>query len=239
MKKGYTVAIIPARSGSKGVINKNIKLLSGKPLLAYSILSARDSKNIDKIFVSTDSPKYADIAREYGIEVPFLRPAEISGDKSTDYQCIKHLLDWLKENHQDTPEFIVHLRPTTPFRKATLIDQAIELLKNTPEVNALRSVHEMSESAYKCLEIKNNLLKPLGVESFDMEIANLPRQHFKKTYKGNGYVDVLKTSFILKNGKIHGEKVIPFITDFAPEVDTLDNFKYLEFLIARGNSKGN
>jgi len=230
MRKKYTVAIIPARSGSKGVIDKNIKLLNGKPLLAYTILSAKATKNIDKIFVSTDSTEYADIAKEYGVGIPFLRPKEISRDNSTDYQCIEHLLIWLKKNKQDIPEFIVHLRPTTPFRDSTIVDEAIELIKQQPAASALRSVHEMSESAYKCLEIEDNLLKPLGIKSFDMEMANLPRQHFKKTYQGNGYVDVLRTEFILQNKKLYGDSVIPFITDFAPEVDTIDDFKYLEFL---------
>ncbi len=200
MKKGYTIAVIPARSGSKGVIDKNIKLLDNKPLLAYSILSAKCAKNIDKVFLSTDSQKYAEVAKEYGIEVPFLRPEKISRDNSTDYQCFEHLLDWLKENGEDIPEFIVHLRPTTPFRNTKLIDKAIDIMKKS-NANALRSVHEMSESAYKSLEIENNLLKGLENDSFDMEIANMPRQHFKKTYQGNGLVDVLRTSFILENKK--------------------------------------
>ena len=121
-----TIAIIPARSGSKGVPDKNIKLLAAKPLMAYSIMAARLARNIDRVIVSTDSEKYADIAREYGAEVPFLRPNSISTDTSSDYQFIRHALDWLVENEGTQPEYLVHLRPTTPLREVCYIDLAVE-----------------------------------------------------------------------------------------------------------------
>ena len=102
------VAIIPARSGSKGVPDKNIKLLAGKPLIAYSIASAQLTDNIQRVIVSTDSERYAEIASEYGAETPFLRPAELSVDSSTDYDVLKHTLDWLQVNEGFQPEYLVY-----------------------------------------------------------------------------------------------------------------------------------
>lgn len=226
------VAIIPARSGSKSVSDKNIRLLAGKPLLAYSIAASRLTSNIDRVIVSTDSQGYANIARESGAEVPFLRPMEISGDMSTDYQLIKHALDWFQDNEGRQPEYLVHLRPTTPLRDPRCIEAAIEMIKNDSKATALRSVHEMSESAYKTMEIENRYLKCVGSGSFDLDAANNPRQMFNKTYKPNGYVDVIVSSYVMKNQKIHGDRVLAYVTECVVEVDTTDDFDYLEYKVA-------
>ena len=227
------VAVIPARSGSKGVIDKNIKLLGEHPLIAYSIAVAQLADKIDRIVVSTDSEVYADIAREYGAEVPYLRPDEISSDTSTDYDVVRHLLDWMKENEGYQPKYLVHLRPTTPLREPRYIDASIEQMKQDDSATALRSVHEMSESAYKAFEIERDYLKSLGAGSFDLEASNAPRQNFKKTYQANGYVDIIKTLYVMKINKLHGDRVIAFITPRVVEVDTVDDFDYLEYQVAK------
>jgi len=226
-------SIIPARAGSKSIPDKNIKLLAGKPLIAYSIAVARSINNIDRVFVSTDSEQYANIAKEYGAEVPFLRPAEISGDNSSDYEFIKHVLDWMQDNEGYQPEYIVHLRPTTPLREVFYIESAIETIKEDNQATALRSVHEMSESAYKTFEIEKGYLKSICSRSSDIEIANRPRQKFRKTYNANGYVDIIKTSYVIANKKIHGDRVIGYIVPRTFEIDTLEDFQYLEYRIAR------
>jgi len=227
------LAIIPARSGSKGVPGKNVKLLAGKPLLAYSIAAARSALNIDRVIVSTDSEQYAHIALKYSAEAPFLRPVEISGDNSTDYEVIKHLLDWMKANRQPRPEFLVYLRPTTPLRDVMVIETAIERLKQSNDASALRSVHEMSESAYKTLEVEKGYLKCIASGSFDVETANRPRQEYCKTYHANGYVDVIRSSYVLENKKIFGDRVSAYITPLIIEVDTLEDFHYLEYQVTR------
>ena len=155
------IAVIPARSGSKGVTNKNIRELAGRPLIGYSIMVAKMAKLIDRIIVSTDSEKYASLAIEYGAEVPFLRPSEYSGDKSTDYDFVKHLLDWLADNEDVLPDYIVHLRPTTPFRDPDVLDNAIRKFMNNTEATSLRSAHEMPESAYKQFELDNKYFKTI------------------------------------------------------------------------------
>ena len=227
------VAVISARAGSKGVVDKNIKLLAGHPLIAYSIAVARLAIGIDRIIVSTDSEVYTSIAREYGAEVPFLRPDDISGDTSTDYDFIRHVLDWMLCNERNMPKYLVHLRPTTPLREGNYIDAAISCIKKTDSATALRSVHEMSESAYKTFEIEGHYLKSIGSNSFALDIANDPRQRFKKTYQANGYVDVIKTEYVIENKKLHGDHVIAFVTPYVVEVDMVDDFDYLEYLVAK------
>jgi len=227
------IIIIPARSGSKGVPDKNIRLLAGKPLIAYSIAIASLINNIDRVIVSTDSDQYASIAREYGAEVPFLRPPEISGDNSGDYDFIKHALDWMQDNEGYQPEHIIHLRPTTPLREVSYVESAMEAMKRDNQATALRSIHEMSESAYKTFEIDEGYLKSICSRSSDIEAANRPRQKFRKTYDANGYVDIIKTSYIRASRKIHGDRVIGYITPRVFEVHTLEDFQYLEYQIAR------
>lgn len=227
---GHVIAVIPARSGSKGVLNKNIKLLAGEPLMAYSIMAARLSASIDRVIVSTDSGEYADIAKKYGAEVPFLRPPEISSDKSTDYEFIIHLISYLKTNSV-LPDFIVLLRPTTPFRDVAYIDMAIELVEKNKNATALRSAHEMGQSAYKTVEIENNVYKSICDGSTDMDKVNRPRQCYPVTYDLNGYVDVFRTSYILKNKRLLGDNVLSFITPFISEVDTIDEFEYMKFQV--------
>ncbi len=149
------IALIPARSGSKGVRNKNIRDLGGRSILEWSMAACFRSKLIEKTIVSTDSDDYATLARKFGAEAPFLRPAEISTDNSTDFEFIHHALTWLSENDK-LPEYIVHIRPTTPFRNPELIDEAIRRFVNHEGATALRSVHLMSESAYKTFEISES-----------------------------------------------------------------------------------
>lgn len=223
------LAIVPARAGSKGVRNKNIRLLGGHPLLGWTIAASKRSKLIERVIISTDSQDYAELARQYGAEAPFLRPDSISGDRASDYEFIIHALDWYADIG-DEPEYIVHLRPTTPFREPGLIDIAIDAFITSGTATALRSVHEMSESAYKTFEIATTgQLKRVGDDSTSLDIANNARQLFPKTYMANGYVDVLSTKFIRRSGLLHGDYVLPFVTPVVTEVDTEDDFASLEY----------
>lgn len=226
------IALIPARSGSKGLPDKNIKLLSGKPLLNWSIETCLQSKRIDRVMVSTDSEEYADIALHAGAEVPFLRPSEISQDHSTDKDFIVHALDYLKTRDQ-LPEYVVHIRPTTPIRESNLVDKAILAFINSSNATSLRSVHEMPESAYKTFEISpGNFLIPLAAGKNNDE-SNKARQSFPITYSANGYVDVLSTKFINNFDLIHGDRIMPFMTPYTLEIDTHEDFNIIETVISR------
>lgn len=227
------VALIPARSGSKGVPGKNIRELGGHPLIEWSIAACLKSTLIERTIISTDSEQYAELARRMGADVPFIRPAEISGDNSRDFEFIDHAISWLEIN-DSLPKYIVHIRPTTPLRDPRLIDQAINKFMNTPSSTALRSIHQMPESAYKTFEIsQDGLLKRVGSESMELDIANDSRQSFPVTYVANGYIDVLSVEFIRRTGLIHGNRVEPYLTPITDEIDTEDDYSRLVYSLER------
>jgi CMP-N,N'-diacetyllegionaminic acid synthase len=227
------VAIIPARGGSKGIPHKNIIDLKGFPLIAYSIAAARLSKSINRIIVSTDDIKIAKIAEKFGAEIPFLRPREYSTSKSTDLEFVQHALSWFQKNEGKVPDYLVHLRPTTPLRKPEMIDKAVKTLIKTKGATALRSVHEIRESPYKLFGMKNNYLKGLFPGDSRSEYYNLPRQSFPPVYQPNGYVDVLVTSYVLKSGKMHGNKILGFVTEDAGEIDKIDDLEMIQYLLGK------
>jgi N-acylneuraminate cytidylyltransferase len=224
------IALIPARSGSKGIPDKNIQLFGGIPLIAFSIAIAKKSKLIDRVIVSTDSQKYAEIALEYGAEVPFIRPTSISGDNSSDIEFINHAISWLEENESFVPNFIAHLRPTTPIRDFEIVDDAIRGFVES-DYSALRSCHKMSESSFKTFEIENNKLKCVFNGSFDIEIANHARQAYPETYNANGYIDIIRTNMVKKYGLIHGDCAQAFVTEPAYELDEKSDVDLLEYFL--------
>ena len=225
--KPKIIAIIPARSGSKSIKDKNIKILNGKPLIVWSIQACLKSKFINKVIVSTDSKKYAKIAKKYGADEIIIRPKNISKDKSTDYEAILHTIHNLEYCSYD---LIAHIRPTTPQRNVSDIDRAIKIFAMS-KYNSLRSVHEMSETAYKSFEIyKKNELKPIANLKCSLDDLNKPRQSFKSTYMANGVIDIYRKKFILENKKLFGKKVMAYITKYTEEVDSLDQFKYINYL---------
>jgi CMP-N-acetylneuraminic acid synthetase len=233
MSRQNIVAIIPARGGSKGVPGKNIKLLANFPLIAYSIAACKLSKKIDRVIVSTDSPEIVNISKCYGAEIPFMRPAEISQDNSTDLEFVKHALDWFQKYEKDEPEYLVHIRPTTPLRDPIFVDNAIEKILADPVSTGLRSVHEIPESPYKMFKITDGYLTGLYPDDPRPEYYNLPRQKFPPVYKPNGYVDIIKQKTVRNSSSLHGSKMLAFITPTAVEVDSPEEFQYLEFEIIK------
>jgi len=227
------ITLIPARSGSKGIIDKNIKPLNNHPLLAYTIKAAQKVNAIQRIIVSTDSEKYAEIAKSYGATVPFLRPKEIADDDSTDFEWVQHALEWLKKKENFLPRLIVHLRPTTPLRDPEIIHQAIEAIESSEEATALRSVHEMPFTAYKTCQVKGKFLTCAFTESPELDKINFSRQQYPKTYQPNGYVDILKGDFVYRNTdhNVHGDKTLAHITPNIQDVDAPEDFDYISFQI--------
>ncbi len=225
IKYNSIIAIIPARSGSKSVKNKNVKILGKKPLIAWSIELCCRSKFISKVFVSTDSKKYAKLAKKFGKVEIILRPKKLSLDYSTDYQMIKHAMQKIKFDY----DYIAHIRPTTPTRKIEDINSAIQSFIKS-DCDSLRSVHEMSETSYKSLEISNGKLKSLKNLNLSMDKLNQPRQKFNKTYIPNGVIDIYKKEFINKKKSLFGKNVKAFKTSYCHEIDNPEDFKYINFL---------
>jgi CMP-N,N'-diacetyllegionaminic acid synthase len=212
------VAIIPARSGSKGIKNKNIQKIKNKPLLAWAIEVCKKSKKIDYFFVLTDSSNYKMIAKKYGAFSPFERPKSISKDTSTDIEFVKYSIKKLSEINI-YPKIIVNLRPTTPFRNYKIVDKAIKIfLKKMNEYSSLRSVEEMPETALKTLFVEEGVAKPI-IKNYTMEDISKPRQNFQKTYSANGYLDIYKVD-IVKKKSLYGNKVLAYETERTTEIDS-------------------
>ena len=222
------LCIIPARSGSKGIKNKNIIDFKGKPLLAWSIEQAQKCNYNMKVIVSTDSQEYADIAKKYGAEVPFLRPDEISKDLSTDFEFLNHCVNWLKNNENYTCDIILQLRPTSPTRKIEDINKALKLfIENRDKFDSLRSVIPFEKSPFKMYSINNNKLIPLFYEINNIkEPYNECRQILPQCYLHNGYIDILNTT-ILNNNTISGKNILPFIMDDNNNLD-IDVIEHLK-----------
>ena len=216
-------AMIPARSGSKGIINKNLKIIKGKPLLTYSIIAAKKTKNISKIVFSSDSDRYYNIAKKYSEIIFHKRPKKISKDDSTDFEYFYHFVKNYKEK---LPKYFVHLRPTSPFRDPKILDQVIRnFLKNAKTYSSLRSVNSISNIIFKTTLIKNNKLYSPIYNSFGLDILNNSRQSYGKAYLGNGYIDIIKTDNIFK-GYLHGNNVKPFVYEkIITDIDDLKDLK--------------
>lgn len=236
IRTGETVAIIPARAGSKGVKNKNIRCLQGYPLLAYSIASAKLCPYISRVIVSTDSVQYAKIAEYYGAEAPFLRPEKIAMDNSTDIEFMKHAINWLYEHEGAIPEFFVHLRPTYPLREVEVLNGAIISLKKDLTATSLRSAHLASNTPYKWFNLRNDGYYKSILENLTLDEANNPRQEFPDVYIPDGYVDLLRTSFIIKNGLIHGERMIGYVVPEGIDIDAMKDLEYLEYYMMKHES---
>ncbi len=231
------VAVIPARAGSKGVIDKNIKLLAGHPLLTYSIAAARLASGIDRVFVSTDSEDYAALARKYGAEVPFLRPSEISSDTSTDYEWIEHALQWMQNEDGFMPNYLVHLRPTTPLRETQKIGNAIRYMQKNDSATALRSAHKTHLTPYKMFKLTGEYMTAFLNYEGVKEFYNLPRQFFEDAYIPNGYVDIIRTSVLMNTGLLHGGRIKLWETEEVPDIDTIADFDYATSILCQKEFK--
>jgi len=233
------LAIIPARGGSKAIPRKNIKLIAGKPLIAWTIEAAKESKYSMRIIVSTDDKEIAEVAKQYGAEVPFLRPAEISQDLSTDVEFLTHTLNWLKEKENYEPEIILRLPPTSPLRTAAHIDEGIEILLKDPEADAVRPICEASKHPYKLWKISEDKkylesFLPQSFTGFD-EPHNLPRQLFPKAYVHTGALDIMRLKTISELKSTSGKKLAYFF--MSPEdsvnIDYPMDFEIAEILLIK------
>lgn len=207
-----SVAFIPARSGSKRVPNKNIKLLNGHPLIAYTIRSAIDSGVFDSVICATDSNQYAEIAKYYGAEVPFLRSSEISGEKSPDIEWVFWILNTLKESGREFDVFSI-LRPTSPFRLPETIVRAWDLFSKEFGFDSLRAIEKCKQHPGKMWVLNGKIMVPLmpfsnGANPWHSnQYASLP-----EIYVQDASLEISWSKNPLEKKSISGDVIMPFIS---------------------------
>lgn len=224
MEERKILAIIPARSGSKSVKNKNIKEIAGKPMIAYSIEHAQKSRYINRIIVSTDSEEYAKIAREYGAETPFIRPSEFATDTSLDIEVFEHALNWLDENEKYVPDIVVQLRPTYPIRNVEDIDKMIEMMIDDSEIDCVRTLAPATEVAHKMWYMGDNgRIRPIMTDI--PEAYNMARQMLPRILYQNGNVDVIRPYVITELHSMTGKVIVGYEMKDNFDIDTTAEFE--------------
>lgn len=225
-----------ARSGSKSIPHKNIRPLLGKPLMAWVIEAAASSDRISRLILSTDSPQYAEIGRGYGAETPFLRPAELAGDETSDIDYLTHAVAWLEENEHWKADIILRLPATTPLCTAESINACIDLLVNDPLATSSRTIAPAPKHPYKLWTIKDNQLVsfiPKELTGFS-EPSNMPRQAFPPAY---AHIDVIAVRYdtLMKDRLLTGSKVLFHKLDKkdAVDIDNEHDFLLAEILLKK------
>lgn len=239
MYKSFKVlALIPARGGSKGVPGKNIRPISGKPLIAWSIDAAKASKYIDRTILSTDGEDIAKVGREWGAEVPFIRPAEFAQDLTPDPPVFEHALAWLKENENYVPDIIIHLRPTGPLRTSLEIDEAIALLGDNPEADSVRSLQEPAKPPFKMWKQKGDYIVPFVEDMPRMkDWHTAPRQSLPKVYETTADIGIMWARTVTEKHSVIGNKVLPyFLKRPTVDIDNLFDFEIAELLFKKRNA---
>ena len=227
VKKAEVLAVVQARGGSKGLVNKNLAIVQGHPLVAYSVSSALAAIGVTRTIVSTDSEAIAEAARAYGAEAPFLRPASIAADDTPDLPLFEHALEWLWEHERYRPQIVVQLRPTTPLRPRGLIDRAISLLKSDRQADCVRAVTKPKQTPYKMWRPGADGYMTQLLEIDLAEPYNLPRQKLPVVLWQTGHVDVIWTRTILEQHSLTGRRVRPIIVDppYCFDIDSAEDIE--------------
>jgi N-acylneuraminate cytidylyltransferase/CMP-N,N'-diacetyllegionaminic acid synthase len=233
MYKGKkTLGVITARGGSRAIPRKNIKELCGKPLIAYTIEAARQSKYLTRCIVSTDDEEIAEVSRRYGAEIPFMRPSELAQDNSTSMEVVLHALRWLKENENSPGEghfdYLMILQPTSPLRTAEDIDACIEKIVTT-DADSVISMMELTDFSIKKLKrIEDDLILPF-LEEEGRE--STPRHKLSSVYKRNGAAIYLTKTELIERGDLFGAISRPYLMPRERSVDINEpvDFELAEF----------
>ena len=232
------LGIVGIRSGSKGVPNKNIRNLSGKPLVGWVLDAAQRSESINRLVVSTDSEQYAEIARECGAEVPYLRPAELAQDKSSEIDYVRHMLDWLDKNESYHPDIVVRMMATVPFQEPDDIDAVVQILKADPTADSAVVIAEARQHPLKALKIVDDGAGGSKLVTYfsdsGRDVTPIARQSYLPAYfRAN--VIACRTQIIYGTYSLTGDTVRYHIIpqERAVDIDNLVDFFIVEHLMTR------
>ncbi len=229
MNRLDVLGIITARSGSKGLPGKNIKMLAGKPLIAWTIESAIKSSALNKVIVSTDSVEIAEISREYGAEVPFIRPKELAQDDSPHIDVVTHAIEWLMNNENQYPDYIMLLQPTSPLRIAKDIDRSVGIAEKY-NADSIISVHKTHDHPYFMRHITES---GMLVDFMEKPKGYLPRQLLTPMFYENGAVYLLRRDFFLEYKAWYANKTYPYVmpAERSLQIDNLWEFHLAELIL--------
>ena len=223
------LCLIPARAGSKGVPNKNIAVVAGRPLIAWTIDAARASKVVTRVVASTDSPEYADICRRHGAEVPFLRPPHLALDDVPALEPTLHALDWLAKNDRYEPDYLILLQPTSPLRSADDIDAALGLAVSR------RADAVVSVSPVACHPYKTTLLDAQGrlKPYMDGARADARRQNLPEVFGFNGAIFLIRPAVLRINRTWYPENTVAYVMppNRSLDIDTPWDLQLADLLV--------
>lgn len=234
------LGLIPARGGSKGLPGKNIRKLLDKPLIAHTIEAALDSTYLTRVIVVTDSKEIASIARQYGAETPFVRPAEVSGDKSHAFEVYRYTAQWLRDYENYEPDIICNMLCTTALRNSYDIDQCIKLMLETG-CDWCFTVNEMEHHPYRTI-VKDGTGRMKPFFDIPREVMWANRQELPKMFRFNGGVIAGKTHHILNNKEYNIDNVnfanvdvrcVEMPLDRSFDIDTEEDFHLTEIVLKK------
>jgi len=229
------LALIPARGGSKGIPRKNIRSFAGYPLVVWSIAAGLQANSVSRVLVSTDDEEIASIAREYGAHAPFLRPSELSQDRTPDFPVFEHALKWLEDIEGYKPEIVIQLRPTSPIRPKDCIDSAVKILVEHPNADCVRGVVPAGQNPYKMWRFNgyDSPMDPLIQVEGITEPYNAPRQILPPAYWQTGHIDAIRTTTISRKSSLTGDIIYPLVIDsrYIVDIDTLADWAKYEALV--------
>ena len=226
------LAIIPARGGSKGIPKKNIRDLAGKPLIAWTIEECKKSKYIDRFILSSDNEEIINVARQWGCEVPFIRPPELAQDDTPGNDVIVHALHWFNVNEEKKYDFFVLLQPTSPLRKQTHIDSAIKLFAENKDANSLVSVSEVNEHPFWMKKIDENGY----LQDFIDKKENVTRrQDLPKVLSLNGAIYISEISSFIEEPNFYSGNCLGFKMDkkSSLDIDTMLDFEFANSILSK------
>lgn len=238
MHQPSVLALIPARGGSKGIPRKNIRDFAGYPLIAYSIAAARQSTVVTRTIVSTDDEEIAAVARSFGAETPFLRPAVLARDDTTDLPVFEQALAWLAGHEGYHPDVVVQLRPTSPIRPPGMVDEAVRILLGHPEADCVRGLVPAGQNPHKMWRIdeaSGRMQALLSVPGL-AEPYNAPRQVLPPVYWQTGHIDAIRTQCILEKHSLTGDVLYPLRIDprYTVDIDNLSDWARYEWQLNFG-----
>lgn len=228
------LGVITARGGSKGIPRKNVKELAGKPLIAYTIEAAKESGVFLRLVISTDDQEIAEVAKQYGAEAPFMRPAELAQDTTPHLPVLQHAVNWLRDNENFIPDYVTILQPTCPLRQGFHIREAAELMEKT-HADSIVSVSEIPQHFnphWQFLIDEENRLKIFTGEPFSKIVKR--RQELGKTYMRNGAIYLFKTELLSRSEPtFYGDDIraYPMERKYSVNIDSMEDWEDAEKIL--------